>query len=373
MACFSDIPVSSMTDDSLKLRIVRIKPEIGPSTRPEAISYFLQSVDSQPIFYQAGQFLTLVLTHNGHEVRRSYSLSSAPGEPLQLTIKRVVNGEISRYLLDTLRVGDVLTSLRPAGRFTADEQSENDIVLIGAGSGITPLFSILKQVLHKQPARRVTLLYSNSNERTILFRNELNALQRQFADRFRLFHLLSNPADEESSLAGVVRVGRLNNVMLERLIPELAGLSSRADLRFYVCGPGDYMRMIQFTLVFSGVQPQQIRRENFVVEPVVLTPPPASAIDRTVLLRFSPRREEQEREVEIQVPAYKSILQAALDEGVTLPYSCRGGRCSTCAARCLSGTVHMTINDVLTERDLADGWVLTCTGYPASEGVIIEL
>lgn len=131
------------------------------------------------------------------------------------------------------------------------------------------------------------------------------------------------------------------------------------------------MRMVQFTLVFSGVRPEQIRRENFVVESVVLTPPPALAINRTVLLRLS--RGNETHEVEIQVPAYKSILQTALDEGVSLPYSCRGGRCSTCAARCLSGTVHMTINDVLTERDLAEGWILTCTGYPESEGVVIEV
>lgn len=209
-----------MTDGFLKLRIVHVKPETGSENRPEAISYWLESMDGQPVSYQAGQFLTLVLLHNGHEVRRSYSLSSAPGEPLRLTIKRVTNGEISRYLLDTLRVSDVLTSLRPAGRFTVDERSESDLVLIGAGSGITPLFSILKQVLYKESDRQVTLLYSNSNERTILFRNELNALQEQFADRFRLFHLLSNPIDDQSRLSGIVQTGRLNNVMLERLIPD---------------------------------------------------------------------------------------------------------------------------------------------------------
>jgi ring-1,2-phenylacetyl-CoA epoxidase subunit PaaE len=361
-----------MTDDFLKLRIVRIKTEIGTASRPEANSYFLEPLNGQPVLYQAGQFLTLILTHNDHEVRRSYSLSSAPGEPLRLTIKRVINGQISRYLLDSLRVGDVLTSLQPAGRFTYDEQLGTDVVLIGAGSGITPLFSILKQVLSKKPAKQVTLLYSNSNERTVLFKDELNELQEQFPNQFRLFHLLSSPIDEQSGLAGVVRVGRLNNVMLERLIPELAASSSQSDLRYYVCGPGDYMRMVQFTLVFSGVRPEQIRRENFVVDPVVLTPPPVLAIDRTVLLRFQ-RRNAENYEVDIQVPAYKSILQAALDEGVMLPYSCRGGRCSTCAARCLSGRVYMTINDVLTERDLADGWILTCTSYPQSEGVVIAV
>ncbi|GAB4001161.1 phenylacetate-CoA oxygenase/reductase subunit PaaK [Spirosoma daeguense] len=351
-----------MTDDFLKLRIVRIVPETS-----EANSYFLKPLDGQPVTYRAGQFLTLILQHrdggpSGHEVRRSYSLSSAPGEMLRLTIKRVENGEISRYLHDTLRVGDVVNSLRPAGRFTLDEHETGDVVLLGAGSGITPLFAILKEILSTSTTRRATLLYSNSNERGIIFREELTFLQTQFPERFRLIQLLSNASEDWNGLRG-----RLNNVMLERLLPELVGNSDADSLRFYVCGPSDYMRMVQFTLVFSGFRLDQIRRENFVIEPVFLAPPPTVAQDRTVMLRL------RAREIEIQVPAYKSILQAALDEGVTLPYSCRGGRCSTCAAKCVSGKVHMTINDVLTERDLAAGWVLTCTGYPESDGVVIEL
>lgn len=347
-----------MTDDFLYLRVVRIVAETA-----DANSYFLELVDGQPVSYRAGQFLTLILTHNGHEVRRSYSLSSAPGEEqLQLTVKRVQNGEISRYLHNTLRVGDVLTSLRPAGRFTLNEDQPGDVVLMGAGSGITPLFALLKQILRTDTNRLVTLLYSNPNERSIIFRDELDGLQRQFPDRFRLIYLLSDPSDDWTGLRG-----RLNNILLERLLPQLVGTAPPKTLLFYLCGPGDYMRMVQFTLIFRGFRPDQIRRENFVVEPVFLSPPPAFALDRTVLVRF------REKEVDIQVPAYKSILQAALDEGVMLPYSCRGGRCSTCVARCLSGSVHMTINDVLTEHDLADGWVLTCTGYPESEGVVIEI
>ncbi|MBD2702484.1 ferredoxin--NADP reductase [Spirosoma sp. BT702] len=346
-----------MTDDFLKLRITRIISETA-DTR----SYFLETVDGKTVTYRAGQFLTLILIHNGHEVRRSYSLSSASDEELQLTIKRVQNGEISRYLHDTLRVGDLLTSLLPAGRFTFDDSQPGDVVLLGAGSGITPLFALLKQILRTESTRRVTLLYSNSNERSIIFRDDLAVVEKQFEGRFRLFHLLSNPPADWSGLRG-----RLNNVLLERLLPQLIGTSEPETLHFYVCGPSDYMRMAQFTLVFSGFRPEQIRRENFVVETVVLAPPPAIAKDQTVLLRF------RGREIEIQVPAYKSILQAALDEGVPLPYSCRGGRCSTCAARCLSGKVHMTINDVLTQRDLSEGWVLTCTGYPESEGVLIDV
>ncbi|RIV27688.1 oxidoreductase [Fibrisoma montanum] len=347
-----------MNDEFLFLRITEIKSETL-----DARSYWLEPVDGRPVSYRAGQFLTLIIEHGGHEVRRSYSLSSAPGvdQQLRLTIKRITNGEISRYLLDTLEVGDVLTCLPPAGRFTLDPDHSGDVLLLGAGSGITPLFSILKHTLQTEPDRRITLLYSSSNERDIIFRDELDHLQGLFSDRFRLLYLLSSPSDNWQGL-----IGRLNNMMLERLLPTLIG-SDFNTVRCYVCGPADYMRMVRFTLVFSGLGPEQIRQENFVINPVVRTPPPALAVDRTVLLRF------RGREINIQVPAYKSILQAALDEGVSLPYSCKGGRCSTCTARCLSGSVHMTINDVLTDKDLRDGWVLTCTGYPESDGVVLEI
>lgn len=351
-----------MTDDLLQLRIICIQTETS-----EAKSYFLEPVDGRLVRHRAGQFLTILLNHNGHEVRRSYSLSSTENEPLRLTIKRIQNGEISRYLLDTLHVGDVLTSLHPAGRFVLDEQLPGDLVMLGAGSGITPLFAMIKQALRAESHRRITLLDSNSSEQSIIFRDELNELQRQYPNRFRLLYLLSTPSDDWTGLRG-----RLNNVMLERLLPDLVATSDRQTLGFYICGPADYMRMIQFTLVFGGFHPDQIRREQFIVEPVVRTPPPLMAQDRTVRLRIR-RRDAQTHEVEIQVPAYTSILQAALDEGIALPYSCRGGRCSTCVARCQSGSVHMTINDVLTARDLADGWVLTCTGYPESDGVVIEI
>ena len=347
-----------MSDDFLKLQVVGITSETADTN-----SYFLEALNGQSVSYQAGQFLTLILTHNGHEVRRSYSISSAPDSALlRLTIKRVQNGAISRYLHDTLQVGDVLTSLYPAGRFTLDENQTGDLVFLGAGSGITPLFALLKHILQTHSTRLVTLLYSSPNERSVIFRAELDNLQREYPESFRLFYLLSDPSDEWQGLRG-----RLNNVMLERILPELIKTSKPEELHFYICGPGDYMRMAQFTLVFRGFRTDQIRRENFVVEPIFLAPPPTLSQDRTVLLTF------RGRQIEIQVPAYKSILQAALDEGVTLPYSCRGGRCSTCAARCLSGSVHMTINDVLTERDLAGGWVLTCTGYPASDNVVIDV
>ncbi|ARK10973.1 ferredoxin--NADP reductase [Fibrella sp. ES10-3-2-2] len=351
-----------MSDDVIQVRISQIKVETVQAT-----SYFLETADGEPVDYKAGQFLTLLVPFNGQVARRSYSLSSAPGEPLRLTIKRVQNGDISRYLTEHLQVGDLLTSLYPAGRFTVDASQSGDLVLLGAGSGISPLFSILKDVLQHQPNRRVTLLYSNTTEAAIIFRDELAEWQAMYPDRFRLIHLLSQPIGLQ-----VGRQGRLNNLLLERLLPELIGSSDREAVQYYICGPDDYMRMVQFTLIVNGIQANLIRRENFVVQSTVVesglhTLPPEAAVDRMISLHF------RKRTVALHVPARHSVLQAALAAGIALPYSCRGGRCSTCLARCTAGQVYMTINDVLTDRDLNDGWVLTCTGYPTSDTVRLEV
>ncbi|WP_375447057.1 2Fe-2S iron-sulfur cluster-binding protein [uncultured Fibrella sp.] len=351
-----------MTDDLLHFRVTRIQVETATAN-----SYFLEQVGGQLLSYQAGQFLTLLVPRHGQEVRRSYSLSSSPGEPLRLTIKRVQNGEISRHLIDTLRVGDVLASLPAAGRFTLNANQPGDLVLLGAGSGINPLFSSLKDVLRHQPDRRVTLLYSNTSEVDIIFRDELAQWQAMYPDRFRLIHLLSRPLTNQ-----VGRQGRLNNLLLEGLLPELIGASDRHTVQFYICGPGDYMRMAQFTLIVNRISPDSIRRENFVVQSAVVdsalaTLPPQAAVARTISLQF------RGHAIDLHVPAYKSVLQAALAAGIALPYSCRGGRCSTCMARCSVGHMYMTINDVLTDRDLREGWVLTCTGYPMSDTVRLDV
>mgnify|MGYP002777661101 CR=1 FL=1 len=350
-----------MNEELLHLRVTEIITET-----PDARTLVLTPLNVPHVDYRAGQFLTFIFQHGTpHEVRRSYSMSSTPGldAALRVTVRRVDNGEISRYLVDHLRVGDTLVSLPPAGRFTLDTAPENqrDIVLIGAGSGITPLYALLNQALRNEPLSHIALLYSNASERRIIFRDTLSAIQRANPERFQMVHLLSRPSGDWEG-----RRGRLNNVLLETLLPDLLR-HDRSQALFYVCGPADYMRMVQYTLVFLGIKPEQIRKENFVIGPVIQTPPPGSSQDYRIALTF------RGAHYELTVPAYTSILQTALDNGLSLPYSCRGGRCSTCMARRTSGEVQMTINDVLTERDLAEGWVLTCTGYPASEGVRIEV
>jgi ring-1,2-phenylacetyl-CoA epoxidase subunit PaaE len=347
-------------NDFLKLRVKAVVQETA-----EARTYVLENTEGPPPVYQSGQFLTLLLQHAGKEVRRSYSLVSAPGiDPdLAITIKRVINGEISRHLLSTLRVGDIIHALYPAGRFTLETNAQNqrDIFLIGGGSGITPLFSLLKTILRTEPSSHITLINSNKNRDTALFWDQLQELERQYPRQLTGIHLFSDPSPEWKHYRG-----RLENSLLEKLVNEnLVYRSNQAE--FLICGPSTLMRMARITLIFMGFPQEAIHKENFITDlPATV---PVQALDDGITRRVNLWYRGQEYHLE--VPPHQTILQTALNAGITLPYSCRAGMCANCAGICTQGSVHMTINEVLTSRDLAKGWVLTCVGYPQTEEVTI--
>src|ERR1700740_413452 len=175
----------------LQLKVESIKWEL-----PDAATFFFSEMSGKKIDYKAGQFITLVFDHHHEEIRRSYSLSSAPGEEfLSITVKRIANGEISRFLLTKLKPGDVLSAVEPAGRFVITSfEEEKDIFLFAAGSGIVPVFSQLKRLLSVPGKSNATLVYSNQYANTILFKDELNGMAIQHANRFKIIHLLSSKA-----------------------------------------------------------------------------------------------------------------------------------------------------------------------------------
>jgi ring-1,2-phenylacetyl-CoA epoxidase subunit PaaE len=334
----------------LQLKVEAIKWEL-----PDAATLFFTETSGKKINYKAGQFITLVFDHHDEVVRRSYSLSSSPDEGmLSITLKRIANGEISRYLLSKIKPGDIINAVEPAGRFTiADFETEKDIFLFAAGSGIVPIYSQVKYVLCRPGKSRLTLIYSNQNERSILFKDELSALAAKDTERLTIIHLLSSQAN------------RLNNLAVEKLVRQnLRVIAEKAE--FYSCGPYDYMRMIRLTLLYMGFQPAQIRKENFVLYTVPVSATQINYPPRRVRIHFN-------KEIyDLVVGENQSVLQAALQNNIELPYSCRVGDCSTCAVKCTSGKVEMVQNNVLTDADLTDGWVLTCTGHPLTDNVVIE-
>ncbi len=344
----------------LQLRIVDIRKET-----PGTNTYYLENTAPEPVVYQAGQFLTFIIRLDQKEHRRSYSFSSTPGiDPLMaVTIREKENGEISRYVLRTWKKGDIVTAVEPSGRFTFEpSQEERDIFLLAAGSGITPVFSLLKQMLRDEPASKITLIYSNSSPERTIFYEQLRTLEQQHP-RLKILFLFSNDPDSHHAYR------RLNNILLELLVNEHL-LYHKAATQFFLCGPPEYMRMILLTLHFMGFKEAQLHKENFVITTEAKLAKTTLPTDDTlrevnILLR--------NETYTLAVPANQTILSYALEHDVPLPYSCKGGVCGSCTALCTGGKVWMSVNEVLTDKELAEGLILTCVGYPASEKVDIEL
>ena len=338
----------------LKLRITKIISETKDTK-----SFFLQPPDQKAIDYKAGQFLTLIFKHNKREVRRSYSLGSTPfvDKQLFITVKRKVNGEISRHLLDHYKEGDILSCLAPSGRFTIHEPLAQTYFFIVAGSGITPVFALIKELLHHHDTAKIILLNQCRDEKNIIYKKQLLSLQKEFAKRFEVIQFLSRPKSPEHIAL------HLNNEILEEIVKQknINTQFSISNSQFYLCGPLPFMRMAEFTLRLLGFSADQIRKEHFVIE----TPPHAPLLSDT-----SPKQiiiHHQQKTYNLQAAYPKSILDAALQNNIQLPYSCKAGRCSTCSAFCINGKVVMSMNEVLTEKDIEKGLILTCVGFAATD------
>jgi ring-1,2-phenylacetyl-CoA epoxidase subunit PaaE len=304
---------------------------------------FLERRSGEPIQYEAGQFLTLLFTFRGHDLRRSYSFSTTPGIDAVpgITVKRVPNGEISRHLLDQLRVGDILTTLPPAGRFALDPDAQEH-AFIAAGSGVVPVFSLLKELRRQRPDARPHLLTQQLDKESSPFRTTLAQMGLNRTEML------------------TVRDGRLTK---DKLVDWVLGTQPVRATRFYLCAPFDFMRMVHITLRTLGIPDEAIRREHFTVGHIPPAPPVFDATPKTVTIRGA-----VDRQFVVTWP--DSILTAAIRQGIPLPYSCRAGRCSSCVARCLRGRVQMAHNEVLTDKDLAEGLVLTCVGYAETDVVL---
>lgn len=350
----------SMPDNPQQDLIPLIIEKIIPETE-DTKSFILGIPAGQNIQYQAGQFLTFSFQRPGKEEnRRNYSISSSPSlhEPLQITVKRIPNGEYSRWLIDRAKEGDQLYTIGASGFFTLpqDITETKQLFFFAAGSGITPIYSLIKTVLEDHPAIQVVLIYSNRTPGNAIFHHQLKELQEKHYQRFQIEFLFSS---EKSVLHK-----RLGVYLLEKFLSKYVPAAGKQ--LFYICGPFEYMRMITIVLRNNGVVLSDIRKENFSVEKPVrkLEPPDKETHHVTALLGG------HEYKFEVQYP--QTILQKAKALKIALPYSCESGQCGTCAATCVSGKVWMWHNEVLMEEEIAEGRVLTCTGYVVGGDVILK-
>lgn len=337
--------------DIYRLRIKNIIKETK-----DAKSFVLENLGKKPLNYQSGQFLTLLFKRmSGAEIRRSYSISSSPkhDKDLTITVKKIPNGEFSRKLVNHAIVGDILESTGASGLFTLplyNVQETKSFCFMAAGSGITPVYSIIKTLLYNYPNSSVLLIYSNANQSTAIFFQELLQLNKYFKDRFRIEFLFS----ESSSIFE----SRLTQMVIDMLVNKYT-LYQRKDTLFYLCGPQPYMRMISLKLRADGVGEERIKKELFVIDrPILNLPEPPDKNPHRVMAVLNGKHFS----MDVQYPT--SILQAAKKLKVPMPYSCENGQCGSCVAYCIKGKVWMRYNEVLGEKALAEGYVLTCTGYP---------
>ena len=340
-----------------ELEVTEIRQETSDTK-----SFVLRPLGSHTVRYKPGQFLTLVFPGRPDEQRRSYSISSSDflNEPLTITVKRIDNGVFSRFLFDECRVGSILLTIGASGLFVLPDSVEmpDSFIFFAAGSGITPIIALIKSVLlqHTKPA--IQLIYSNHDPESTIFLSELRKLENTFPERFRITYFFSNAQN--------LLMARLNKSLVADILSRVR-LAHGLHTLCYLCGPHAYMQMISITLLTEGVPAANIRKEIFdTVKPVTKVRPPDED-EHQVTVRC---RNESFR-FHVRYP--DTILAAAKQNKIFLPYSCEAGKCGTCAATCREGEVWMSYNEVLSDRELARDRVLTCTGHPVYGDVILEL
>jgi ring-1,2-phenylacetyl-CoA epoxidase subunit PaaE len=312
--------------------------------------------------YTPGQYLTFRAVLDGVEVRRSYSLCTAPGDgELRVAVKRVPGGAFSSYVAGSVRAGDVLDVMGPEGRFTpaAGPQPGRHVLGIAAGSGITPVLGIVRHVLATEPTARVTVVYGNRTLASIMFREQLADLKDRHLDRFRVLHVLSRESTEVPLYGG-----RVDGPKVRQL---LATVLDADDLdEVFVCGPQQMSVAVRAALLEGGVDAHRIHVELFGTP----TPPPppqavpgAGSVRARVVLRGLTRA--------LEIAPGETVLEAGRRAGLDLPWSCAAGVCATCRAR-VDGPVDMAANHALEDWELAAGYRLTCQSRPRGEDLVVD-
>jgi ring-1,2-phenylacetyl-CoA epoxidase subunit PaaE len=312
-----------------------------------------------------GQHLALRTVLAGAELRRSYSVCAAVDDgELRVAIKRVPGGVFSTWALDRLAAGDTIDVMTPQGGFHTplDPAHRKHYAAFAAGSGITPVLSLAKTTLAREPGSHFTLVYGNRRLQDTLFHEALEDLKDRHVDRFTLYKLFSRESRDVDLFNGRLDAAKLT-AFTDTLIP-----ADGIDEAF-VCGPGAMIDDVEAALHAAGVPPHRVHVERFGVPasaPAVHAEPGDAAMARVVIVLDGTRREIDYREGD------GAILDAALKAGLELPYSCKGGMCCTCRARILEGRVRMDRNYSLEAADIEAGFVLTCQSHPLSERLVVS-
>ncbi|NVK50606.1 MAG: ferredoxin--NADP reductase [Cyclobacteriaceae bacterium] len=356
--------------DSKKSNFLPLKVrEVVRETADTVSIYFEQP---EPFLeYKAGQFLTLVMDFDGKEQRRSYSICTSPYvDPFPgIAVKRVEGGLFSNYLNDQVFPGKTINVLAPLGNFTTDFHSANQrhFILVAGGSGITPMIGIIKSVLVNEPQSIITLIYSSRNEEQIIFKKQLDQLQLANPDRLKIEHVLSQPSESWQGSKG-----RLNKEKFHDLVAN-AEYEQRYEEIYFLCGPEGIMDTAESVLEEIGVEKERIHRESFFSAAAEQAKADARAgITDGLLTRDVKITLEGETHM-VTVSPDKTILEAGLEAGLDMPYSCQSGLCTACRGRLTNGKVKMDEDAGLSQKEIEQGYILCCSSRAVSEEIAITI
>jgi ring-1,2-phenylacetyl-CoA epoxidase subunit PaaE len=313
--------------------------------------------------YEPGQFITVISEVDGKKIRRAYSLCTTPFEDQfpAVTVKRVPDGLMSNFLNEKVKAGDQLEIMEPMGMFTTSYDASNNrsAVFFGGGSGITPLISIIRSILLKEPNSKLTLVYANRSDEYIIFKDLISQLKDQYPNNFNVVHVLESGEADYS--------GRLTNAMIATICEKVNCVS---DTEFYICGPQPMMDITFSGLEEAGYLKEKIRMESFEAgktSPELMGEEQSTSgkSEVTILL-------DGEEHV-VMVKKGASILDTALDADLDMPYSCQSGLCTACRGKCLEGEISTNEAEGLSEEELDEGFVLCCVGRPISDKIKVEI
>jgi ring-1,2-phenylacetyl-CoA epoxidase subunit PaaE len=348
------------------LKIKEVKKETA-----DCISVLFEMPDElkEEFAFRQGQSLTVRTFLNGGEVRRTYSICSSPlDNEWRLGIKKQEGGLFSGFANEKLRTGDVLEVMPPVGNFYTELNPLNkkNYLAFAAGSGITPVASIIKTTLITEPHSTFTLVYGNRSRSSIIFFEELEGVKNKFTDRFNLIHILSRERTDAP-----VNSGRIN---LDKLT-ELNKLIRYTEMdEFFICGPEEMIFSVKEFLEQKGIEPRKIHFELFTTPGQRVQ---AAAGGKRVpgggpKSKITVKLDGRSFDFDLSMNSEMVILDAALNQGADLPFACKGGVCCTCKARLLEGKVEMDVHWGLEEEEIEKGYILTCQSHPKTERVVVD-
>jgi ring-1,2-phenylacetyl-CoA epoxidase subunit PaaE len=341
-----------------KLQIKEVKHETANAI---SVAFAIPAELKSAYQFTAGQYVNLKLTLDGQEIRRAYSVCSSPtSAELRITIKSVKNGHFSKFANENLKVGDILEVGQPEGKFTFEPSFSNQKNYAGfvAGSGITPVMSILKSVLESEPKSTFVLVYGNKSPEETIFHNELHELHLKYVGRF-FVHYVFSQAKAEGELFGRIDKSAVNFVLNNKY-------KEKAFDKFYLCGPEEMINLVSDVLKEHNIADKNIKFELFSSS----TKENTSAESHSGHTKITIMVDDEETTFEMSQK--QTLLEAALKQGIDAPYACQGGICSSCLARISKGTAEMKKNSILTDKEVAEGLVLTCQAHPTSSEIVVD-